>query len=245
MAELAIIGGTGLTSLAGLSVTSEQDADTPFGKPSDRLIFGELAGREIVFLPRHGRQYTLPPHKINYRANIRALHDCGVRNVIAVNAVGGIGAAMQPTRLVIPDQIIDYTHSRISTFYDGDAKRVVNVDFTSPYSAGLRRKLISAGASLALDLVSKATMAVTQGPRLETRAEIDRLARDGCDIVGMTAMPETGLAKELEISYACVAVVANRAAGRGDAVITPALIERNLTMGTTSALRLISRFILG
>lgn len=245
MAELAIIGGTGLTALSGLSITDEQDVDTPFGKPSDRLIFGTLAEQEIVFLPRHGREYALPPHRINYRANIRALHDCGVRNIIAVNAVGGIGATMQPTRLVIPDQIVDYTHGRVNTFHDGAPEPVLNVDFTNPYSSKLRRKLSNAGSSLALDLVSQATMGVTQGPRLETRAEIDRLARDGCDIVGMTAMPETGLARELELEYACIAVIANRAAGRGDTVITTELVERNLAVGMVSALRLIGRFILG
>ena len=243
MAEFAVIGGTGLTSIDAVTISSERDVSTPFGEPSGKLLFGKLAGREIVFLPRHGRRYAIPPHKINYRANIRALKDCGCRKIISVNAVGGITGAMQPGRLVIPGQVIDYTHSRKNTYFEDDLDRAVNIDFTDPYSADLRNKIIAAGATLDLDLVTCGTMGVTQGPRLETIAEINRLERDGCDIVGMTGMPEACLARELELDYAAITVVANQAAGKGDAVITMQTIEKNLADGMTRVLRLIKGVI--
>ena len=243
MAEFAVIGGTGLTSIDAVTISSERDVGTPFGKPSGNLLFGKLAEREIVFLPRHGRRYAIPPHKINYRANIRALKDCGCRKIISVNAVGGITGTMQPGRLVIPDQIIDYTHSRKNTYFEDDLDRAVNIDFTNPYSTNLRDKIIAVGAALELDLVTYGIMGVTQGPRLETIAEINRLERDSCDIVGMTGMPEACLARELELDYAAIAVVANSAAGRGDPVITMETIKKNLADGMTGVLRLIKGVI--
>ncbi len=243
MVEFAVIGGTGLTSIDAVTILSEQDVETPFGEPSGKLIFGKLAGREIVFLPRHGRRYAIPPHKINYRANIRALKDCGCRKIIAINAVGGITGAMQPGWLVIPDQVIDYTHSRKNTYFEDDLDRAVNIDFSDPYCTDLRDKIIAAGAALDLDLVTYGTMGVTQGPRLETVAEINRLERDGCDIVGMTGMPEACLARELELDYATLAVIANRGAGRGDPVITMESIEKNLAAGMAGVLRLLTAII--
>ncbi len=243
MVEFAVIGGTGLTSIDALTILSERDVETPFGEPSGKLVFGKLAGREIVFLPRHGRRYAIPPHKINYRANIRALKDCGCRKIIAINAVGGITGAMQPGRLVIPDQVIDYTHSRKNTYFEDNLDRAVNIDFSDPYCADLRSKIIAAGAALELDLVTYGTMGVTQGPRLETIAEINRLERDGCDIVGMTGMPEACLARELELDYATIAAVANSAAGKGDPVITMESIEKNLADGMAGVLRLLTGII--
>ena len=243
MVEFAIIGGTGLTTFDALTISSEQDVATPFGEPSGKLVFGRLAGKDVVFLPRHGRGYAIPPHRINYRANIRALKDCGCSKIISVNAVGGITTAMQPGRLVIPDQIIDYTYSRKHTFFEDDLERAVNIDFTDPYSAKLREEIIAAGTTLGLDPVTYGTMGVTQGPRLETAAEIRRLERDGCDIVGMTGMPEAGLARELELDYAAIAVVANQAAGKGDPVISMDTIEKNLAAGMSGALRLIAGVI--
>ena len=243
MVEFAVIGGTGLTSIDALTILSERDVETPFGEPSGKLVFGRLAEREIVFLPRHGRRYAIPPHMINYRANIRALKDCGCRKIIAINAVGGITGAMQPGRLVIPDQVIDYTHSRKNTYFEDDLDRAVNIDFSDPYCAALRDKIIAAGAALELDLVTYGTMGVTQGPRLETIAEINCLERDGCDIVGMTGMPEACLARELELDYATIAVVANRGAGRGDPVITMESIEKNLADGMAGVLRLLTGII--
>lgn len=240
MADFAVIGGTGLTTFDALAITSEKDAGTPFGEPSGKLAFGRLGGREVVFLPRHGRRYAIPPHRINYRANIRALKDCGCSKIISVNAVGGITAAMQPGRLVIPDQVIDYTHSRKHTFFEDGLERAVNIDFTDPYSVALREEIIAAGTTLGLDPATYGTMGVTQGPRLETAAEVRRLERDGCDMVGMTGMPEAALARELDLDYAAIAVVANRAAGKGDPVISMDEIEQNLAAGMTGVMRLIS-----
>jgi len=231
MAKLAIIGGTGLTSLKGLEITRSEVINTPYGEPSAPLIFGELEGNEIIFLPRHGTSHTIPPHKVNYRANLWALKESGVEQVIAVNAVGGIRPDMSPGRLIIPNQIIDYTWSRINTFFEEGLSEVVHIDFTEPYCETLRQKLMHSASEVGLQVIGEGTYAATQGPRLETAAEIDRLERDGCDLVGMTGMPEAALARELELCYACIAVVANMGAGRGEEEITMEMIERHLVKG--------------
>lgn len=231
MAKLAIIGGTGLTSLKGLEIVRSEVIRTPYGDPSAPLTFGELEGNEVIFLPRHGASHTIPPHKVNYRANLWALKESGVELVIAVNAVGGIRADMTPGRLIIPNQIIDYTWSRINTFFEEGLSEVVHIDFTEPYCESLRQKLIQSAISVGLDAIGEGTYAATQGPRLETAAEIDRLERDGCDLVGMTGMPEAALARELELCYACIAVVANMGAGRGEEEITMEMIEHHLVKG--------------
>ncbi|WP_018952468.1 S-methyl-5'-thioinosine phosphorylase [Thioalkalivibrio sulfidiphilus] len=225
---LAIIGGTGLTTLKGLEITRREVMHTPYGEPSGPLTHGLLAGREVVFLARHGYSHTIPPHQVNYRANIWALKHAGVHGVVAVAAVGGITAEMAPRRIAFPDQIIDYTWSRAHTFFDQDLTHVTHVDFTEPYDPSLRQRLIAAARSIGVDAVERGTYAATQGPRLETAAEINRLERDGCDMVGMTGMPEAVLARELELPYATCAVIANWAAGRGEGEITMDEVQENI-----------------
>ncbi|UCE88856.1 MAG: S-methyl-5'-thioinosine phosphorylase [Pseudomonadota bacterium] len=243
MARTAIIGGTGLTSLKSLEITGREVVQTPYGEPSGPLTHGVLSGVEVVFLARHGYGHTIPPHKVNYRANIWALREVGAENVIAVNAVGGISDDMDPERLVIPDQIIDYTWSRFNTYFEEGLNQVVHVDFTHPYCAQLREALIGGARAGGRDVIVAATYGTTQGPRLETAAEVDRLERDGCNIVGMTGMPEAALARELELCYACIAVVANRAAGRGEELITMKDIEQHLTRGMVSVRGLLEQVI--
>jgi 5'-methylthioadenosine phosphorylase len=213
---LGIIGGTGLTQLANLEVARRHVARTPYGEPSGALTFGKLNGSDVVFLARHGYGHTIPPHAVNYRANIFALHAEGVTTVVSVASVGGIRADLKPGTLAIPAQILDYTHGRKHTFFDGPDQPVTHVDFTRPYDATLRARLINAAARASQAVVDGGVYATTQGPRLETAAEIDRLERDGADMVGMTGMPEAGLAREIGLPYAALAVVVNWAAGRGE-----------------------------
>ena len=231
MADLAIIGGTGLTQLESLNISDREIVHTPYGEPSAPLSHGELFGREIMFLPRHGYGHTIPPHKINYRANLWALKEAGAKWVFAVAAVGGIRADMLPSQVEMTDQIVDYTFSRVTTCFEEGLKQVVHVDFTYPYSEALRRKILQAAKAAKVKAIDGATYAATQGPRLETAAEINRLEKDGCDIVGMTGMPEAGLARELDLDYATCAVVANWAAGRGQGEITMKEIEKELANG--------------
>lgn len=242
MSEIAIIGGTGLTALEGLKIQQQQIMDTPYGSTSGAIIQGEYAGKKVIFLPRHGAQHTVPPHKINYRANIWSLQQLGVKNIIAVAAVGGINAIMQPTDVVIPHQLIDYTWGREHTF--ASENNVLHVDFGEPYSQELRANLLQAGQKLTIKLHGAGVYAVTQGPRLETAAEINKLERDGCDIVGMTAMPEAALARELELKYATCALVVNAAAGRSVGPITMAEIDSNLQQGMQHIRALLVEFLL-
>ncbi|MGB8339793.1 MAG: S-methyl-5'-thioinosine phosphorylase [Burkholderiales bacterium] len=213
---LAIIGGTGLAKLANLEITHRQVIRTPYGEPSGALTFGSVQGQAVVFVARHGYGHTIPPHEVNYRANLWALHAQGVKSIIAVNSVGGIDAELKPGMIVLPDQIIDYTHGRKHTFFEGHEKPVTHIDFTHPYSESLRWRIMSAAKSVNEPIVHTGVYAASQGPRLETAAEINRLERDGATMVGMTGMPEAGLARELGLEYAAIAVVANHAAGRGD-----------------------------
>ncbi len=212
----AIIGGSGLAKLSALGNTRRQVMRTPYGEPSGALTFGELAGREVVFLARHGYGHTIAPHEINYRANIWALKELKVDGVFAVASVGGVRADFGPGTLVVPDQIIDYSHSRKGTFYEGDGAPVTHIDFTWPYSQRIRKMLLAAAARCGEAVADGGVYACTQGPRLETAAEIERIARDGGDLVGMTGMPEASLAREAGLDYATFAVVVNHAAGRGD-----------------------------
>jgi len=231
LAELAIIGGTGLTKVDALQIINREIVHTPYGDPSGPISHGELYGKKILFLPRHGYGHTIPPHKINYRANVWALKEAGARNVLAVAAVGGITSEMYAGELVVPDQIIDYTYSRITTYFEEGLQSVTHIDFTQPYSEELRRLIIQAAENAGIEIITRGTYAATQGPRLETAAEVDRLERDGCHLVGMTGMPEAALARELELNYATCAVVANPAAGRGEGEITMQEIEKQLKSG--------------
>ncbi len=243
MTRHAIIGGSGLTELDGLEIIDEINPDTIWGKPSAAITVGKFNNIEILFLPRHGKPHTISPHKINYRANIQALKDAGVSEIIAVNAVGGITDDMTPCRIVIPDQLIDYTHGRIDTFYEGNLEEVIHIDFTSPYTESLRQQLIDAAKKCNIDAYPSGTYAVTQGPRLETAAEIIKYERDGCDIVGMTSMPEASLARELDMEYACCSLVVNWAAGKTDEIITMEIIENNLKEGIGKIHELISTLL--
>ena len=216
MSVLGIIGGTGLARFEALEIAREETVATPFGAPSAPLLHGQLQGRPCVFLARHGAGHTLAPHAINYRANVWALRGAGVDRIIAVNAVGGIGDAFAPGTIVVPAQLIDYSWGRAHSYCDGLDQPLQHVEFTAPYSPGLRAALLEAAARAGIKAHDGGVYAVTQGPRLETAAEIDRLSRDGCDIVGMTGMPEAALARELELEYACCATVVNWAAGRGE-----------------------------
>ena len=212
---IAIIGGSGLTQLANLEITRRQIVRTPYGEPSGPLTFGRMGPAEVVFLARHGYGHTLAPHEINYRANIWALQQQGVTSVIAVCTVGGIAENLGAGTIGVPDQIIDCTWGRISTYFEGSEQPVTHIDFTHPYDEATRQLVIAAAKDAGIDVVDRGTYAATQGPRLETKAEIDRLERDGATMVGMTGMPEAALARELKLGYAALAVVVNPAAGRG------------------------------
>ena len=240
---IAIIGGTGLTSLEGLEATEETAVDTPWGVPSGPVVRGRFAGRDVLFLARHGPGHTIPPHRVNYRANIWALKQLGVERVVAVAAVGGIHPAFAPAAVAIPDQIVDYTWSRAQTFHEDDLDEVVHIDFTEPYSARVRGGLVAAAADAGIAIVDWGTYGVTQGPRLESAAEIDRMERDGCHVVGMTGMPEAALAREAGLDYAHCAVVVNAAAGRGDGPITMDEIRRHLEVGMRAVHGLLASYL--
>ena len=218
---LAIIGGTGLYALADLQDVETHQPVTRYGALSGPVRIGTFAGRHVAFLARHGEGHSVPPHRINYRANLAALQALGARRVLALNTVGGITDAYGPRVLACPDQLIDYTWGRISTLCEEEGTDVLHVDFGEPYTATLRAHVLAAARKAGVALVDGGCYGATQGPRLETRAEIARMRRDGCDLVGMTGMPEAALAREFGLDYACLAIVGNWAAGCGDdAVIT-------------------------
>ncbi len=212
---LAVIGGTGVYRLADLQDVETRELDTRFGAPSGPVRIGTLGGRRVAFLARHGEGHSVPPHQVNYRANLQALKDLGATRVLALNTVGGITDACGPRVLACPDQLIDYTWGRISTICEEPGTDVLHVDFGDPYTHLLRQQILAAAREAGVDLVDGGCYGATQGPRLETRAEIRRMRRDGCDLVGMTGMPEAGLAREMGLEYACLAIVANWAAGCG------------------------------
>jgi 5'-methylthioadenosine phosphorylase len=244
---LAIIGGSGLSQLASLEVTQRLVVRTPYGEPSGPLTIGKLGGREVVFLARHGYGHTIAPHQVNYRANIWALKEQSIEGIISVASVGGIRRELGPGTLVLPDQIIDYTWGRRSTFFEGPGNPVTHIDFTEPYSAALRERILAAARACGETLVARGVYAATQGPRLEAIAEINRLERDGADMVGMTGMPEAALAREAELEYAAIAVVANHAAGRGESAraIDLKRIEAVLEQTMGRARRIIERVVAG
>ncbi|MDF1691106.1 MAG: S-methyl-5'-thioinosine phosphorylase [Zhongshania sp.] len=217
---IAVIGGTGLCDWPGAEVLEETAIETPFGMPSAPLQRIRYESAEFLFLARHGHGHEIPPHAINYRANISALKQAGVGAMIAVNAVGGISERFVAGVIAIPDQINDYTWGRAHTFFNGSNGKVEHIDFSYPYSQDLRSRLANAAVDANIAFEDYGVYAVTQGPRLETAAEIRRLAKDGNDIVGMTAMPEAALAREAGIEYASIALVVNPGAGLGDNIIT-------------------------
>jgi 5'-methylthioadenosine phosphorylase/5'-methylthioinosine phosphorylase len=240
MSQLAVIGGSGFASMQQLEVLSEEQPDTPHGAPSAPVLHGKLGSLELLFLPRHGADHSIPPHRINYRANLWALKACGAERVLGLAAVGGIGSAYGPGVVAVPDQIIDYTYGREQTFHDGDGGEVVHIDFTRPYCEDLRQAVMEAADTAGIGIVVGGTYGVTQGPRLETSSEVLRLERDGCDLVGMTGMPEAALARELGLCYACCAFVVNWAAGKAEGEVRMDEIEANLRTSTMTVGRLLA-----
>ena len=246
--DLAVIGGTGVYALAELADVETIARDTAYGAPSGPVRVGTLAGRRVAFLARHGEGHGVPPHRINYRANLAALQQAGARRVLALNTVGGITAAYPPGALGCPDQLIDYTWGRVSTICDEPGAEVLHVDFGDPYTEALRRELLHAARRAGVALADGGCYGATQGPRLETKAEIARMRRDGCDLVGMTGMPEAGLARELGLDYACLAIVANWAAGAGpdpDEVITLDDVLANVSAATAGVSRILAALLAG
>jgi 5'-methylthioinosine phosphorylase len=242
---LAIIGGSGLSQLATLEMTRRLVMRTPYGEASGALTLGHIRGREVCFLARHGYGHSIAPHEVNYRANIWALREAGVKQIISVASVGGIRADLGPGRLLVPSQLIDYTWGRAATFFEGGDTSVTHIDFTHPYSASMREALLAGAQAAGEAIVDGGTYGVTQGPRLETAAEINRLERDGCDVVGMTGMPEASLARELALDYGAISVVANYAAGRGSSAAGIALadIEKVLVEAMSRARRVIEEVV--
>ncbi|NEX19573.1 S-methyl-5'-thioinosine phosphorylase [Thiorhodococcus mannitoliphagus] len=230
MGLLAIIGGSGFKSLPGLQQLDARQLETPYGDTSAPVTRGRLGEAEVLFIPRHGPSHHLPPHRINYRANLWALRESGADRVIGLAAVGGITPAFGPCVISVPDQVIDYTHGREHTLYDGTTGEVEHIDLTAPYSDALRQALIDVCSECGQSIVPHGCYGATQGPRLETAAEIRRCERDGCDMVGMTGMPEASLARELRLCYASLAFVVNWAAGKSGSIITMKEIEENLDL---------------
>ena len=241
----AIIGGSGLAKLPGLETQRREVMRTPYGEPSGALTYGQLNGVEVVFLARHGYGHTISPHEINYRANLWALNSIQAEGVISVASVGGISAPFEPGVLAIPEQIIDYTYGRKSSFYEGQETPVTHIDFTQPYHEPLRRRLNAAAEACRQAVYFGGVYACTQGPRLETAAEISRLERDGAQMVGMTGMPEAALARELELPYAALTVVANHAAGRGSSAqqVSFDALRAQLTISMEAVQHILTAFI--
>lgn len=243
MTPLAIIGGTGIDELEGLEVLAEHALQTPFGNPSRPVQEGRLGSAQLFFLQRHGSPGAIPPHLINYRANLWALKSLGVGGIVAINAVGGITAAMRPGRLLIPDQVIDYTYGREHTFDDGRDGALMHIDFTEPYERALRHELLASAEAAGVPHAASGVHGITQGPRLETAAEIKRMERDGCDVVGMTGMPEASLARELGIPYASICMVVNPAAGLSDVPLTTATMREVLASEAAVVRKLLSELV--
>lgn len=243
MVKVAIIGGTGLSAYQALEDAQMRLFDTPFGAPSAPLREGLLHGCNVVFLPRHGDPHSIPPHRVNYRANLWALREAGAEEIIAVNAVGGISDNLEPGHLCVPDQIIDYTYGRAHSYSDSAEEPLQHVDFTWPYDETIRQNLIGLIGESGFAYRADGVYAATQGPRLESAAEIDRLERDGCDVVGMTGMPEAGLARELDLPYASICLVVNRAAGRSEGIITMAEIEAVTATGMQQVTDVLQRYL--
>lgn len=243
-APVGIIGGTGFGRLAELAESGRRDEPTAFGEASSAVVLGTIESVPVAFLARHGNPHRYAPHRVNYRANIAALKAAGVTEIIAINAVGGIADWAGAGALAAPTQLIDYTHGRLSSFSDVDGVAVEHVDLTDPYTEPLRQRLLTAARVSGVEVYDGGVLGVTQGPRLETRAEIVRMRRDGCDLVGMTSLPEAALAREAGLAYASIAVVANPAAGCGsEAVIGMHEIEQTLAEAMQRVVRVVRAFL--
>ncbi|MFK8043174.1 S-methyl-5'-thioinosine phosphorylase [Congregibacter sp.] len=242
--SIGLIGGTGLNKLEGLEVLASHAVDTPYGQPSMAIEEGVLSGRKLFFLHRHGGSGgPVPPHLVNYRANLWALRELGVERILAANAVGAISPSMMPGKLIIPHQLIDYTWGREHSFDDGSSGSLQHVDFTHPYDEALRSELMRAADGAGVAYIDGAVMGVVQGPRLETAAEVKRFSQDGCDLLGMTGMPEAALSRELEIPYAAVCMVVNAAAGISDAPISMDAIRATLLSETALFAEFLTAFL--
>lgn len=239
---LAIIGGTGLDQWPDVTVIGKQEHHGVWGAASGAVQSGMLAGQEILFLPRHGAAHDIPPHRVNYRANIDALRAAGATRIVGVAAVGSISMKFAPGSLAVPEQLIDYSWGRESTFFDGVHEPLQHIEFTEPYDENLRSELLEASERCGVKIADQGTYAVTQGPRLETAAEIRRLAQDGCSMVGMTGMPEAALAKERDIPYACLAFSVNWAAGLADGDIH-AQIHECIEQGTAQIRQVLTALV--
>ncbi len=243
--KLGIIGGTTLKNIGSLQQCEEHVISTSYGDPSSVLISGSLQGVKLYSLARHGENHTIPPHQINYRANLWAFKMLGVTDILAFATAGGINKDMRPGALVVPDQIIDYTYARDHTYFESEFNIEQHIDFTEPYSKDLRGCLLQAAGRSGIKVIDGATYGATQGPRLETAAEIRRLQQDGCDIVGMTGMPEAALARELGLNYACCATVVNWAAGLSQQAISIDEIKTVISEANDSLMSLLEAICAG
>ncbi len=238
---IGVIGGTGLTEPVFLQNVRILSVSTPWAQTPVEVTTGTVGSHPVAFIARHGRGHKVPPHRVNYRANLWALRQAGASAVIGVNAVGGIHARTAPGALAVPNQIIDYSWGREHTFFADGLDAVTHVDFTHPYDEGLRQLLLRSAGDV--EVWDGGVYACTQGPRLESAAEVRRLQRDGCDMIGMTGMPEAALARELDLPYACLALSVNWAAGLTDEVISMEAIGRVLQSGMATALSVLERAI--
>ena len=241
--KIAIISGGDFDKITGVSLVGEIFQDTPWGETSSPIKILKIKNIEIFFLSRHGAPQRIPPHKINYRANIWALNKIDVKKIISINTVGGITKLMSPNEIIVPNQIIDYTFGRQSTYHEDNLTNVKHIDFTNPYTESLRKELINSAKNVKLNIHTKGTYGVTQGPRLETAAEISKLENDGCNIVGMTGLPEASLAREIDIDYASCCLVVNWAAGKSVEPINTKIMKENLARGIKDIMLLLSDFI--
>ncbi len=243
MEHIGVIGGTGLSELSDVVGHQAVKHETPFGLPSSEISTGAFQGTKVSFIARHGNPHSVPPHLINYRANIWALHELGVRSILSINAVGGITEGLNAGVLCIPHQIIDYTWGRDGTYFDGLFRPMKHIDFTHPYDETMRQNLLRVADSAGIQIIRQGVYGAVQGPRLETIAEIQRMENDGCDVVGMTGMPEAVLAQELGLSYTSISLVVNRAAGKFQGRITSEEIQRGLDLGVDNARQLLIHYL--
>lgn len=219
MPDVAVIGGSGVYSLEDIEVSGRRSVDTPYGE-SPEMVIGKMNGVEVAFMPRHGGSHSTPPHEINYRANIWSLKKLGVKRILATTAVGSLDSEIEPGSFVLLDQFLDFTKDRSRTFYEGEDSEVVHIDMSQPYCPELRGVLLDSFDSLDCEVFSDGTYVCTEGPRFETRAEIEMFAELGGDVVGMTNVPESVLARELEICYSTISIVTNYAAGISEDKLT-------------------------